>query len=106
MITPDFGTAPTTSRREVPDPITDLLRQHARELIAVALEAEVRDFMQELRAEGVDVVRNGYLAERQFTTTASEQAGLTVLHYDGDFDVIAKATGQRCEWVVPAETVD
>jgi predicted nucleic acid-binding protein len=37
---------------------------------------------------------------------AAERAGLTVLHYDGDYDIIAKVTGQRCEWVVPAETVD
>jgi predicted nucleic acid-binding protein len=37
---------------------------------------------------------------------AAEQAGLTVLHYDGDYDIIAKVTGQRCEWVVPVETVD
>ena len=37
---------------------------------------------------------------------AAEQSGLTVLHYDGDYEIIAKATGQRCEWVVPAETVD
>lgn len=24
-----------------------------------------------------------------------------MLHYDSDFDLIAKVTGQRCEWVVP-----
>ncbi|MFO7592012.1 MAG: PIN domain nuclease [Acidimicrobiia bacterium] len=37
---------------------------------------------------------------------AAEDAGLTVLHYDADFDLIARATGQRCEWAVPAGTVD
>ena len=37
---------------------------------------------------------------------AAEQAGLTVLHYDGDFDLIAAATGQSCSWVVPAGSVD
>jgi hypothetical protein len=31
---------------------------------------------------------------------------LTVLHYDSDFDLIAAATGQVCEWVVPAGSVD
>ncbi len=30
--------------------------------------------------------------------------GLTVLHYDRDFDVIADITGQPTEWVVPAGT--
>jgi hypothetical protein len=28
-----------------------------------------------------------------------------VLHYDADFDLISEVTGQRCEWVVPAGSV-
>jgi predicted nucleic acid-binding protein len=34
-----------------------------------------------------------------------ESAGLTILHYDGDFDVIASVTGQPVEWVVPRGSV-
>lgn len=37
---------------------------------------------------------------------AAESHGLTVLHYDADFDRIAAVTGQSCEWVVPAGSVD
>ena len=37
---------------------------------------------------------------------AAEARNLTVLHYDADFDLIAKVTGQQCEWVVPAGSVD
>jgi predicted nucleic acid-binding protein len=37
---------------------------------------------------------------------AAELAGLTVLHYDDDFDRIAAVTGQRCEWVVPSGSID
>jgi predicted nucleic acid-binding protein len=37
---------------------------------------------------------------------AAESRGLTVLHYDGDFDRIAAVTGQPCEWIVPAGSVD
>lgn len=37
---------------------------------------------------------------------AAESRGLTVLHYDADFDLIASVTGQSCEWVVPAGSVD
>ena len=37
---------------------------------------------------------------------AAEESGLTVLHYDAAFDVIARVTGQPCEWVAPAGTVD
>jgi predicted nucleic acid-binding protein len=37
---------------------------------------------------------------------AAETRGLTMLHYDGDFNQIAAVTGQICEWVVPAGSVD
>jgi predicted nucleic acid-binding protein len=37
---------------------------------------------------------------------AAEHRSLTVLHYDADFDRIASVTGQSCEWVVPAGSVD
>ena len=37
---------------------------------------------------------------------AAEEAKLIVLHYDADFDLIAKATGQSCQWVVPAGSID
>lgn len=37
---------------------------------------------------------------------AAEAAGLIVLHYDADFDRIAAATGQPCEWIVPAGSID
>jgi hypothetical protein len=32
---------------------------------------------------------------------AAEKAGLTVLHYDRDYDRIAVVTGQPVEWIVP-----
>jgi predicted nucleic acid-binding protein len=37
---------------------------------------------------------------------AAEEAGLTLLHYDNDFELIAKVTGQMCQWVVPAGSID
>ena len=37
---------------------------------------------------------------------AAERAGLTVLHYDADFDLIATVTGQPTRWVVPAGHAD
>jgi hypothetical protein len=36
---------------------------------------------------------------------AAERAGLIVLHYDHDFDLIAEVTGQPTEWVVRRGTV-
>ncbi|HTW99733.1 MAG TPA: PIN domain nuclease [Acidimicrobiales bacterium] len=37
---------------------------------------------------------------------AGEELNLTVLHYDGDFDLIAAVTGQRTQWVVPSGQAD
>jgi predicted nucleic acid-binding protein len=37
---------------------------------------------------------------------AAEERDLAVLHYDADFDRIAAVTGQPCDWVVPAGSVD
>jgi predicted nucleic acid-binding protein len=36
---------------------------------------------------------------------AAEAAGLTVLHYDSDFDRIAEVTGQPVEWIAPPGSV-
>jgi len=41
-------------------------------LIAVALEAEVQVVMNQLRLDGRDVVRNGYLPERDLTTAVGD----------------------------------
>lgn len=37
---------------------------------------------------------------------AAEQDRLVLLHYDSDFDLIAKVTGQPCQWVVAAGSID
>ncbi|MFI1027492.1 PIN domain nuclease [Streptomyces sp. NPDC020951] len=36
----------------------------------------------------------------------AERHGATVLHYDGDYDMIAGVTGQPTRWVVPPGTAD
>ncbi len=36
---------------------------------------------------------------------AAEELALTVLHYDGDFDLIAEVTAQPTPWVLPSGTV-
>ena len=73
MLTPDFSTRPEpSSSNEVSDPITELLRGHARQLIAAALEAEVQVVLGQLRGDGRDVVRNGYLPARHVTTAVGD----------------------------------
>ena len=36
----------------------------------------------------------------------AESRGLTVLHYDADFDVVSEVTGQPTEWVVERGSAD
>jgi predicted nucleic acid-binding protein len=36
----------------------------------------------------------------------AENAGLTVMHYDADYERIAEITGQPVQWVVPRGSVD
>lgn len=37
---------------------------------------------------------------------AAEEHGLTLLHYDADFDLIAEVTGQTCQWIVAKGSID
>jgi predicted nucleic acid-binding protein len=37
---------------------------------------------------------------------SAEAAGVPLLHYDADFDVIASVTGQPVEWVVERGSID
>lgn len=39
-------------------------------------------------------------------TSVLKRLGRLAVHYDGDFDLIASITGQRCTWVVPAGSVE
>ncbi len=62
-----------TSREEISDPLTELLRQGAQKLIQQAVEAELADFLAGFsgrRLEGgrAAVVRNGYQPERELQT--------------------------------------
>lgn len=36
---------------------------------------------------------------------AAERAGLTVLHYDADYELVAGVTGQPTRWVVPRGSI-
>jgi predicted nucleic acid-binding protein len=50
--------------------------------------------------------QRGRKAPDLLVAAAAEACGLTVVHYDTDFDRIAAVTGQACEWVVPAGSID
>jgi predicted nucleic acid-binding protein len=45
------------------------------------------------------------MADLLIAATA-ERHGVTVLHYDADYDLIAEVTGQLTQWVVPRGSAD
>lgn len=68
---------------------------------------EVWDRALEVQSKLIDVGtwRAVSLPDLIIAATA-ERHRVTVLHYDGDYDLIARVTGQPTQWVVPAGTVD
>ena len=65
-------------------------------------EGRAREVQAELVQRGRH--RSAGVADLIVAATA-EIERLTVLHYDGDFDLIAEVTGQPCDWVVPKGTI-
>jgi predicted nucleic acid-binding protein len=58
------------------------------------------DVCHELASRGGSLHRAPSISDAMIAV-AAERAGLAVLHYDKDFDLIAEVTGQPCEWIVP-----
>jgi predicted nucleic acid-binding protein len=71
--------------------------------------AEDRSARRALQVQG-DLARQGQHRTVRLpdllVAAIAEQSNLVVLHYDRDFDRVAAATGQACEWVVPPGTAD
>lgn len=89
--------------------LTDLRKTRAVRAVAyVSIAMEQRDFdraadvMESLAGHGLH--RAAAIPDLLIAAVA-ERAGLTVLHYDQDFEAIASVTGQPQEWVVPRGTV-
>jgi predicted nucleic acid-binding protein len=66
--------------------------------------ARALDICQALAEMGGSLHRAPSLSDA-IIAVAAEQAGLTVLHYDKDFDLIAGVTGQPCEWIASKGTL-
>ena len=86
----------------------DLVTTRARRMALPSVELSQTDFDR-----AVDVLerlaRSGHHRAAGIPdlliAAVAERYALTVLHYDKDFDLIAKVTGQSMEWVVPAGSV-
>lgn len=85
------------------DAVVALLDRLVRVVMPVRAEQVARDLQRQLVERGQ---HRAVAIPDLLASATAEASGLTVLHYDRDFDLIASITGQRCEWVVPAGTVD
>ncbi|WKD51675.1 hypothetical protein M8T91_11020 [Microbulbifer spongiae] len=77
-------------RQETVDPLTELLRRGAQELLQKAVEAELSTFMEEFQSRRLGdgraaVVRNGYLPERDIQTGISPVKVPKVPSKDGQY---------------------
>ncbi|WP_306364719.1 PIN domain nuclease [Nocardia sp. CC227C] len=85
----------------------DLVRSMLQGFGWLTMPDEVWDRVNEVQ---IQLIRSGNdraisLADLLIAATA-ERHGHTVLHYDGDFDIIATITRQPTRWVVPPGTAD
>jgi len=98
----DLEVAYASRSRDVPDvieerramaeaPITQAVMERALQVAGMMAEAGFHR-----GAKPVDLV----------IAAAAEAAGLTVLHYDDDYDRIAAVTVQPTEWIAPVGTLD
>ncbi|MGH3914625.1 MAG: PIN domain nuclease [Pseudonocardiaceae bacterium] len=76
----------------------DVLAPLNRLITPVATEARAREVQRALIACGQ---HRAIAIPDLIVAAVAEIEGLTVLHYDGDFDLIADITGQPTEWIVP-----
>jgi hypothetical protein len=71
----------------------------------VPLTEDVFDRAMDVQGELSKSGRHRVRIPDLLVAAAAEKGGLTILHYDSDYDTIAEATGQPTEWVVPRGSV-
>lgn len=84
-------------------------RRNQIELRYARVSIDQRTFDRAIEVQGLLAERGqhrGASIPDLVVAAAAERAGLTVLHYDADFDLIAAVTDQPVEWVVPRGSVD
>lgn len=81
--------------------------RHRRELAYTRVSLTEDIFQRAIEIQGQLAIRGQHrIPIPDLVIAASaEAAGLTVLHYDADFERIAEVTGQPMQWVVPRGTV-
>jgi predicted nucleic acid-binding protein len=76
-------------------------------LIPVAMPVRAESRARELQRDLVAQGHHRAVSVPDLVLAAiADIEGLTILHYDADFDLISQATGQPTEWVVPRGSID
>jgi predicted nucleic acid-binding protein len=89
-----------------PTPAHVAVRQERSAWPFVAMDQRVLDRAVEVQdALAARSQQRGAKIADLLIAAAAEAAGLVVLHYDHDFDLIASVTHQRVEWIVPVGAV-
>ena len=76
--------------------------------IFIPIESTADHFVRAKQVQRLLAVRSqrGRKIPDLLIAAVAESERLAVLHYDQDFDKISEVTGQRCQWVVAAGTID
>ncbi len=83
------------------------IRDEMRGFDWLATPDEVWDRALEVQTRLVGTGNGKALSVADLVIAATaERHGAIVLHYDGDYDMIASVTGQPTRWVVPASTAE
>lgn len=81
-------------------------KQLVDRLLSVALPFRAEARAREVQASLVERGHHRAVSVPDLLIAATaELEGLTVVHYDADFDTIAEVTGQAMEWVVPGGSI-
>lgn len=74
---------------------------------SLAMPDEVWDRALEVQATlARDSAHRGAALPDLLIAATAERHGVTVLHYDHEYDLIASVTGQQVRWIVPRGTAD
>ena len=85
---------------------TDMRTNLVDHLLPVPLSPRAEDRAREVQRRLVETGHHrGVQVPDLLVAALAEVEGLTVLHYDADFDLIAEVTGQSMEWVVPRGSI-
>ncbi|MFP4635485.1 MAG: PIN domain nuclease [Nitriliruptoraceae bacterium] len=86
-------------------PVHRDIRRERRSLPRARIDDDVLDRAFEVQGLLADRGQHRLAIPDLIIAAAAESAGLTVLHYDADFERIAEVTDQEQDWVVPRGSV-